>query len=180
MKLLSPKKLGVIALGAVLFFVLGRFVAIPSPIDTVNICVQYGLLAFLAVVFGPLTGTLTGLIGHFLIDLSYSDFCWSWILASAAFGSLVGVLSNVTRLNSGSLGREGLVEFNLIQMAVHVVCWAGIAPVLEILLYSESMDRIFEQGLTAAIANSVTTALVGSALLAAYAALRSRSGTRSN
>ena len=178
MKLLSPKKLGVIAVGAVLFFLLGRFVAIPSPIDTVNICLQYGLLAFLAVVFGPMTGTLTGLLGHILIDLSYGEICWSWILASAAFGSLVGVLANVTRLNSGNLLREGIVKFNLIQVAIHVVCWAGIAPVLEILLYSESMDRIFEQGLTAAIINAVTTAIVGSALLAAYAALKSKAASK--
>jgi len=174
MKLLSPKKLGAIAVGSVLFFLLGRFVSIPSPIDTVNICIQYGWLGFLAVVFGPVTGTLTGLLGHLLIDLSCGEICWSWILASAAFGSLVGVLANVTRLNSGSLLREGIVKFNLIQVAIHVVCWAGIAPVLEILLYSESMDRIFEQGLTAAIINAVTTAIVGSALLAARAALRRR------
>jgi uncharacterized membrane protein len=37
--------------------------------------------------------------------------------------------------------------------------------VLEIVLYSESMDLIFAQGLTAAIANTITTAIVGSALL---------------
>lgn len=178
MKLLSPKKLAAIAVGAVLFFLLGRFVSFPSPIDTVNICVQYGWLGFLAVVFGPVTGTLTGLLGHILIDLSYGEICWSWILASAAFGSLVGVLANVTRLNSGDLLREGIAKFNLIQVAIHVVCWAGIAPVLEILLYSESMDRIFEQGLTAAIINAVTTAIVGSALLAAYAALKSKSASK--
>ena len=63
-----------------------------------------------------------------------------------------------------------LIRFNLCQMAVHVVCWAGIAPVLELLLYSESMDRIFEQGLTAALSNAVTTAIVSSILLCAYAA----------
>ena len=36
------------------------------------------------------------------------------------------------------------------------------------------MDRIFEQGLTAAVSNAVTTAIVGSALLVAYSALRNR------
>ena len=172
MKHLTPRRVGIIAAGSALFFLLGAFVVIPSPIETVNICIQYGLLAFLAVAFGPWVGAPVGLLGHMGIDLYGGELCWSWIIASAAFGGLLGVLSNVTKLDASSRDREMLVRFNLCQMAVHVVCWAGVAPVLELLLYSESMDRIFEQGLTAALSNTVTTAIVGSILLAAYAALR--------
>ena len=174
MKYITPKRLGIIAAGSVLFFLLGAFVSIPSPIDTVNICVQYGLLAFLSVVCGPLTGAVTGLLGHICIDLYAGELCWSWILASAAFGGLLGVLSNVTHMRAHSQDREMLIRFNLAQVATCVVCWAGIAPVLEILLYSESMDRIFEQGLTAALSNAVTTAIVGSSMLAIYAVLKAR------
>ena len=147
--------------GALLFFVFGRYVSIPSPIDTVNICVQYGLLGALAVICGPVTGTLAGLLGHILIDLTAGELCWSWIIATAAFGALVGVLANITRVEPRSL-------------AAHVVCWAGVAPVLEILFYNESMDRIFEQGLTAAISNAVTTAIVGSLFLLAYSVLKQK------
>ena len=160
--------------GALLFFVFGRYVSIPSPIDTVNICVQYGLLGALAVICGPVTGTLAGLLGHILIDLTAGELCWSWIIATAAFGALVGVLTNITRVDPRSLGRESIVKFNLIQVAAHVVCWAGVAPVLEILFYKESMDRIFEQGLTAAISNAVTTAIVGSLFLLAYSVLKQK------
>ena len=172
MKYLTAKRIGTIAAGSVLFFLLGRYISISSPIDTVDICIQYGLLAFLAVTWGPLTGSVSGLLGHILIDLSYGELCWSWILATAAFGGLMGVLSKVLNLKNAGRDRESLVRFNLCQVAVHVVCWAGVAPVLEILFYSENMDRIFEQGLTAGISNAVTTAIVGSALLALNAALR--------
>lgn len=172
MKRFTVKDAAVTAIGTALFFVLGRFVSIPSPVPTVNICVQYGLLAFLAVVFGPVTGTLAGLLGHILIDLSAGGLTWSWILATAAFGALMGVLSNVLRLSAAGQDKERLIRFNLCQVAVHVVCWAGIAPVLEILLYAETIDKIFEQGLTAGIANAITTAIVGSLLLVAYAAAK--------
>lgn len=172
MKKDTIQRIAAVGIGAVLFFLLGRFVSIPSPIETVNICIQYGLQAFLAVVFGPVVGCLSGLLGHMLIDWSFGEFCWSWILATAAFGGLVGGLANVTRLAPGSLANDAIIKFNLIQVATHVVCWAGVAPVLEILFYSESMDRIFEQGLTAALSNATTTAIVGSALLLAFAALR--------
>ena len=60
-----------IGIGAALFFVLGRFVSIPSPVPNTNISIQYGLLAFMAVLFGPVAGLLIGFIGHALIDFSY-------------------------------------------------------------------------------------------------------------
>ena len=174
MKLPPIKRAAVIAAGSVLFFLLGAFVSIPSPIDTVNICVQYGLLAVLAVVCGPLTGSVVGLLGHIAIDLYVGELCWSWIIASSAFGGLLGVLANVTGLRFAVHDRETLIRFNLCQVATHVVCWAGIAPVLEILLYAENMDRIFEQGLTAALSNAVTTAIVGSVLLTVCKLRKSR------
>ena len=170
----TVKRIGTIAAGSLLFFLLGRYVTIPSPIPTVNICVQYGLLAFLAVACGPLTGSMTGLIGHILIDLSGGQMYWSWIIATAAFGGLLGVLANVTRLDPAHRDREMLVHFNLCQVATHVVCWAGIAPVLDILFYNENMDTIFAEGLTAALSNAVTTAIVGSSMLAIYAVLKAR------
>jgi energy-coupling factor transport system substrate-specific component len=170
----TVKRIGTIAAGSVLFFLLGRYVTIPSPIPTVNICVQYGLLAFLAVACGPMTGSMTGLIGHILIDLSGGQMFWSWIIATAAFGGLLGVLANVTRLDPAHRDREMLVHFNLCQVATHVVCWAGIAPVLDILFYNENMDTIFAEGLTAALSNAVTTAIVGSSMLAIYAVLKAR------
>ena len=80
MKYLTAKRLGNIAAGAVLFFLLGAFVSIPSPIDTVNICLQYGLQAFLAMVCGPLTAAASGLLGHIAIDLYFGELCWSWII----------------------------------------------------------------------------------------------------
>lgn len=60
-----------IGIGAALFFVLGRFVAIPSPVPNTNISTQYGLLAFMSVIFGPIAGALIAFVGHALIDMSY-------------------------------------------------------------------------------------------------------------
>ena len=66
MKKFSVKNIVAIGIGAALFFVLGRFVAIPSPVPNVTFSVQYGLLAFLSVVYGPVAGALIGFIGHAL------------------------------------------------------------------------------------------------------------------
>ena len=81
-----------IGIGAALFFVLGRFVAIPSPVPNTTISIQYGLLAFMAALFGPVAGILIAFIGHALIDFSYGwGIWWSWVIASGVAGLVMGL-----------------------------------------------------------------------------------------
>ncbi len=178
MKKFSVKSIVAIGIGAALFFVLGRFVAIPSPVPNTNISVQYGLLAFLAVVYGPVVGGLVGLIGHALIDFSYGwGIWWSWVIASAVFGVLAGFATKALKLEEGEIGKAGLIKFNLIQVVSHLICWGVVAPVLDILIYNEPLDKLFAQGLVAGVSNAVTTAIVGSLLCVAYAATKVKAGS---
>ena len=59
----------------------------------------------------------------------------------------------------------------------HVICWGVVAPVLDILIYNEPLDKLFAQGLVAGISNAVTTAIVGSLLCVAYAATKTKAGS---
>ena len=178
MKKFSVKTIVAIGIGAALFFVLGRFVSIPSPVPNVNICVQYGLLAFMSVVFGPVAGALIGFIGHALIDFSYGwGVWWSWVIASGVFGLLVGFGTKLLKVNETELGKKGLIKFNIIQVVSHIICWGAVAPVLDILIYNEPLDKLFAQGLMSAVGNAVTTAIVGSLLCIAYAATKTKAGS---
>lgn len=178
MKKFSVKTIVAIGIGAALFFVLGRFVAIPSPVPNTNISVQYGLLAFISIVYGPIAGALVGLIGHALIDFSFGwGIWWSWVIASAVFGLLVGIAAKVLKMDEAEVGKRGLIKFNLSQIISHVICWGAVAPVLDILMYNEPLDKLFAQGLTASIVNAVTTAIVGSLLCVAYAATKTKAGS---
>ena len=178
MKKFSVKSIVAIGIGAALFFVLGRFVAIPSPVPNVNICVQYGLLAFMSVVYGPVAGALIGLIGHALIDFSYGwGIWWSWVIASGVFGLLVGLAAKVLKMDEAEMGKKGLVKFNIGQVVSHVICWGAVAPVLDIVMYNEPLDKLFAQGLVSGISNAVTTAIVGSLLCVAYAATKTKAGS---
>lgn len=178
MKKFSVKTIVAIGIGAALFFVLGKFVAIPSPVPNTNVTTQYGLLAFLSVVFGPVAGALVGLIGHALIDFSYGwGIWWSWVIASAVFGLLVGIGTKALKLEEGEIGKKGLIKFNIVQVVSHIICWGAVAPVLDILMYNEPIDKLFTQGLMAGIGNAVTTAIVGSLLCVAYAATKPKAGS---
>ena len=90
----SIKTVVAVGIGAALFFVLGRFVAIPSPVPNTNISLQYAVLALLAVMYGPVAGGLIGFIGHTLIDLSWGGSpWWSWVITSAFVGVVVAVMN---------------------------------------------------------------------------------------
>lgn len=167
-----------VGIGAALFFVLGRFVAIPSPVPNTNISIQYGLLAFMAALFGPLAGALIGLIGHALIDFSYGwGIWWSWVIASAVFGALMGFVARKIRLEEGEFKKKEFVGFLVAVVIGHLVAWLAIAPVLDIVMYAEPANKVFVQGAVAGLANIVTTAIVGGLLCAAYAAAKPKKGS---
>lgn len=168
-RLLNVKTIVATAIGAALFFVLGRFVAIPSPVPNTNISVQYGVLAFIAALFGPVAGILAGLIGHFFIDFSQPwGIWWSWIIASGFFGLIMGIISFRLKLDDGEFGVKSIILFNLSQIVAHAIAWIVIAPILDIRIYAEAANKVFTQGAVGALANIVTTAIVGTLLCIAY------------
>ena len=170
MKKISVKMIVATGIGAALFFVLGRFVAIPSVVPNTNLCIQYGLLAFIAAVFGPIAGAFAGFIGHTIIDASWGGtIWWSWVIASAVFGCLTGLLSSRLKIDEGEFGVKSILFFNLAQIVAHAVSWILIAPVLDILLFKEPANKVFIQGAVGAGLNILTTAVVGTILCVAYA-----------
>lgn len=173
----SIRDIVAIGIGAALFFVLGRFVAIPSPVPNTTINIQYGILGVFGVIFGPIVGVLIGFIGHTLIDLSWGSPWWSWIIASAVFGVIVGIAKRFVNIDSGEFGGKQIALFNGCQIVGHLVSWLIVAPVLDILIYNEPTEKLLAQGFFAAASNAVTTAIVGTALLFAYAKTRTKEGS---
>ena len=178
MKKSPVKTIVAIGIGAALFFVLGRFVSIPSPVPNTNITIQYGLLGFMAVLFGPVAGVLIGLIGHFLIDLSWGyGIWWSWVIASGIFGLLMGLAGTRLKLGEGEFGGKGIAVFNVSQVISHLICWVVVAPILDIVMYAEPANKVFLQGLVGGAVNIVTTAIIGTLLCLAYAATKPKKGS---
>ena len=178
MKQSPVKTIVAIGIGAALFFVLGRFVAIPSPVPNTNITIQYGLLAFMAAIFGPIAGALIGLIGHALIDFSYGwGIWWSWVIASACFGALMGLVARRLQLADGIFAGKDILTFNVFQVIGHLIAWGVIAPVLDIVMYAEPANKVFVQGLVGGVMNIITTAIVGTLLCVAYAAAKPKKGS---
>ena len=142
-----------IGIGAALFFVLGRFVAIPFVPNT-SINIQYAVLAVFAILYGPLVGALAGLIGHVLIDATGYGIWISWEIASGVFGLLVGL----------ALLRHAIED---------------VAPLGDVVIYGEPAAKVWAQGALAFVSNSVTACVLGTIILAVYARTRTRTGSLS-
>ncbi|WNO78923.1 ECF-type riboflavin transporter substrate-binding protein [Streptococcus suis] len=166
-------------IGAALFVVIGLLINIPTFVPNTSIQLQYAVQSLLAVVFGPVVGFLVGFIGHTLKDsLTYGPW-WSWILASGVFGLVVGLTKNRLRMQEGIFDGKDIFAFNIFQAVANLIAWGVIAPVLDILIYSEAANKVFAQGLVAGIANSITVAIAGTLLLAVYAKSQTKTGSLS-
>lgn len=174
----SIKTVVAVGIGAALFFVLGRFVAIPSGIPNTNISLQYAVLGLLAVMYGPVAGGLIGFIGHTLIDLSWGGSpWWSWVIASAFVGVVVGLFAKKLNIHEGEFGKKKIGLFALANVVAHVLAWVGVAPILDMVMYAEPADKIFAQGAMAATANTLTAVIVGVLLIVAYTKTIAKKGS---
>lgn len=169
MKNNSIKTVVAVGIGAALFFVLGRFVQIPSGVPNTNISVQYAVLGLLGAMYGPVAGALIGFIGHTLIDLSWGGSpWWSWVIASTVVGAVAGLAGQRIKLEEGVFGKKEMITFAVFNVVAHVVAWLLVAPVLDIAIYAEPAGKVFAQGAMATVVNTLTGVIIGGLLCVAY------------
>ena len=175
---LSVKSVVAIGIGAAIYVILARFTSIPTGIPNTNIEIVYPFLALLATIYGPVVGFSVGFIGHALGDfLMYGQTWWSWVLATAVLGLIIGLYGMRLDLDNGVFTVKQMVGFNVVQIIANVISWLVIAPVGDILIYSEPQNKVFLQGATATITNSLAILILGTILLKAYAATTVKKGS---
>ena len=179
MKNTSTKAIVATGLGAALFMVLFMFVKIPSPIPETSIQLAYGIAAFFSALFGPVSGFLIAFIGHALNDfIAYGSPWWSWIFASGACGAIMGLSAKkvAPAVEEGTFGKEQIIPFVVYVLIAQAIAWLIVAPMLDILVYSEPANLAFTQGVMAFISDFLVSAIIGSLLLKAYAATKTGKG----
>jgi len=166
------------ALGAALFLVLFMYVKIPTGVPETSIQPAYGIAAFFAGLFGPISGALVAFIGHALSDaIQYGSPWWSWIIASGVAGFLFGFIYRRLKVEEGIFTGKDCLRFNIYQVIANVFAWIVVAPVLDIVIYSEPVNLVFIQGAVAALTNSISAGVIGSLLLFAYSKIRAPKGS---
>lgn len=174
----NTKTIVAIGIGTALFFVLARFVIIPTGIPNTEIQTSYAFLALIAAVFGPVAGFFVGFIGHALKDITaYGSAWWSWVIVSGFIGLGIGLFFNKFKISAGEFTKQTIISFNIVQVVVQLIGWGLIAPVLDILIYAEPANKVFTQGLVAGLWNIVAVGVIGTLLLIAYTKTRTQKGS---
>lgn len=168
---ISLRHLLAVAIGAPIFFLLGRFLSIPI-FDNTFFTLSYAVLSFFAVVYGPIVGLLIGLIGHLLIDVTLLMIYPSWILTSAAVGFVFGVIVKSDTVERGEFGKDAAIRFIIASLIIHMISWGMIAPILAIIIDSAPVGRAFAPGFIAGAGNFVQTAVIGTGLIFLYSKSR--------
>lgn len=177
----TTKTLVATGLGAALFMLLFMFVKIPTGIPETNIQTAYGVGAFFSTLFGPVCGFLIAFIGHALSDaVQYGSPWWSWVVASGVSCFIIGLSYPKMQVEEGIFGVKDVVRFNIYQIIANVIAWIVIAPVLDIVIYSEPANLVFVQGCVAALTNAISAGVIGSILLLIYSKTRSKKGSLSS
>lgn len=175
---LSVKSVVAIGIGTAIYVILARFTSIPTGIPNTNIEIVYPFLALLATIYGPIVGFSVGFIGHTLSDfLMYGQTWWSWVLATSILGLLIGLYGLSLDLDHGIFTVKQMIMFNVVQLFAVVVSFGLIAPIGDILIYSEPAYKVFLQGITASITNFLAILILGTILLKAYTATKVKKGS---
>lgn len=172
------KEVVAIGIGTALFVVLTN-VQIPfGIIPNTALQSRVAILTFFAAVFGPVVGGAIGLIGHALGDaLFYGGVWWSWVFPDAVFGILIGVFAAKFAIKEGGFNTKAIVLFNVVQVVANAVAWILVAPVLDILIYAEPVNKVFVQGVFAFIGNIVVSGVLGTLLAVAYSKVGAKSSS---
>lgn len=155
-----------------------RFASIPTGIPNTEIQTAYAFLALMAIIYGPIAGVAIGFIGHTLKDLTaYGSPWFSWILASAAVGLVIGLAWKKININNGDFTKSKMIAFNIAQIIANIVAWFLIAPTLDIVIYAEPSNKVYIQGVVAGISNMITIGVLGTILLYLYSKTRVKKGS---
>jgi energy-coupling factor transport system substrate-specific component len=107
----------------------------------------------------------------------YGQTWWSWVLATGIFGLIIGLSRKPLDLKNGIFGFKQIIFFNIVQILANAIAWIAVAPVGDILIYSEPANKVFVQGISATISNGITIMIVGTLLLKAYAGTKIKKGS---
>ena len=167
MEATAIKKVVAMGIGAAIYIVLSRFVAIPTPIPNTTLQVTFAFVALMAFIYGPAVGLGIGFIGHTLNDISgYGSVWFSWVAAAAFFGLATGFLGKIVKIENFNGAK--IVKFIVGEVIISLISWVALAPIIDIAIYKEPQAKAFAQGVVAALGNMLVVAILGTILIFAF------------
>lgn len=109
--------------------------------------------------------------------IMYGQTWWSWVLATGFLGLIIELASKKLDLKNGIFGIKQILLFNIVQIFANIMAWIIVAPIGDIIIYSEPVNKVFVQGISATLSNGITILIIGALLLKAYAGTKIKKGS---
>ena len=107
-----------------------------------------------------------------------SSVWWSWVFPDGVVGLIIGLFAAKYAIREGGFGTtKVIVFFNVIQVVSNAVAWILVAPVLDIAIYAEPVNKVFVQGIFAFIGNIIIIGILGTLLCVGYSAIGAKSSS---
>ena len=91
----------------------------------------------------------------------------------------VGLFAKKYQIKEGGFDRKAIVLFNIVQIVTNAVAWILVAPVLDIVIYSEPTNKVFAQGAWACLGNVIIIGILGTLIAAGYSKIGAKSSSLS-
>ena len=171
------KEVVALGIGTALFVVLTNAQIPLVIVPNTALQVRMAILAFFSAVFGPFVGAGIGLIGHALGDaIFYGSVWWSWVFPEAIVGAAIGFFAKKFAVQEGGFTKgKNIILFILVNIVSNAVAWILAAPVLDILIYKEPVNKVFVQGMFAFFGNILIIGILGTLLMVAYSSISGKS-----
>lgn len=153
-------------MGITIFFCLTKCQIPYRIIPGTDFQIRQVFLSIIAAMYGPVTGGVVGLFGHFLSDaLYYENISYGWIAADCIYGILIGYFFDDYKVLLGQFKKIEIFRFNMIQLIANAICWLIVAPFIDMTLFDEPVDKVVAQGFFAFISNFVLIFIIGTLVL---------------
>ena len=174
----NTKTIVATGLGAALFTVLFMYVKIPTFVPGTMVQTAYGIGGFFAALFGPIAGFLIAFIGHALSDsVQYGSPWWSWVVASGLSCGITGLSYAKLQVEDGIFGGKDIIRYNVFQIVGNAIAWLLVAPIWDVVVFAEPVNKMIAQGAVAFVTNSISYGVLRTVLLVFYSGTRSKKGS---
>lgn len=172
------KEVVAIGIGTALFVALTQ-IQIPTPIPNTYLQPRMAVMAFLTAVFGPVVGGVIGLLGHALGDaMFYGSVWWSWVFPDGVVGFAIGLFAARYAIKEGGFGgKKPIALFNVVQVIANAIAWIVLAPILDIVIYEEPVEKLLAQGAGAFLGNILIIGILGTLLCVGYSKIGAKSSS---
>ncbi|HKM22048.1 MAG TPA: ECF transporter S component [Lachnospiraceae bacterium] len=145
-----------IALVGTVLFVAFSFVKIPSFPSAGLFRIENIILAYFAMVYGPVVGGIIGGMGYSIASyLTNGASHWSLILSFAIFAIVIGQFRGKYKVSEGEFGVKQMLSFQMAQITANMITWVLIASLLEVLLYEQEVVYVIILGFTEFVYSSL-------------------------